>query len=187
MDAFGHMRADIAHHGGFHRARVGENGAGFEMRRDLRRERAEGADRRAEDDEIGAADRIGGVLVYLIGKAEPARGGARRLGAGAGRDRAREVRPPHRVAERRADQANADQRSLLKHGFCHCSAGPRKAETHISLCDSLQKVNLSPRRSPYAETGRCCAAHRPVQASLLPWGDGPGFTPGDSLCLLRHP
>ncbi len=71
VDAFGHMRADVADHGGFHRARVGEDRAGCEVGCDFRRERAEGANRRAQDDKVRALDGIGGVLVNLIGKAEP--------------------------------------------------------------------------------------------------------------------
>ena len=92
------MRADIAHHRTFHRARVGEDRAGCEVRRDFRRERAEGADRRAQDHKVRALDGIGGVLVDLIGKLKPAGGGARGLAAGAGRNPAREACPPHGVA-----------------------------------------------------------------------------------------
>ena len=77
-----HMRADIADDGGLDRTGVGEDRALLQVRRDLRCERAECADRRAENDEIRAANRIAGALIDLIRKFKSADGGARGLGRG---------------------------------------------------------------------------------------------------------
>ena len=62
------------------RADVGDDRARLQMRRDLLRDRAAGADRNADDDEIGAFDRRRVGLDHLIGNAQ-ARRRARRVAA----------------------------------------------------------------------------------------------------------
>ncbi len=122
MHAFRHVLGHVAHHGGLDRARVGEDRAGRQMSRDFGRERPEAADRRAQDRQIRAPDGIGGMLVYLVGKAEPAHGFARRRRARGRGNPARKACPPRRVGDGGADQADADQRNFLKHGLRHGEA-----------------------------------------------------------------
>ncbi len=64
------MRAHIAHDGGLHRADVGDDGAGFQMGRDLLRHGAAHADGHADDDEVGVLDGFRVGLDDLIGDAE---------------------------------------------------------------------------------------------------------------------
>ena len=113
------MRADIADDGGLDRTGVRKDRALPQVRRHLGCKRAECADRRAENDEIRAANCVACALIHLIRKFKSANGGAGRLGPGAGRNPRREIRPAHRMTERRADKADANQRDVLKHWFCH--------------------------------------------------------------------
>ena len=57
MHVLRQMRAHVAHDRALHRADVGDDRAGREMRADLLRDRAAGADGNADDDEVGAFDR----------------------------------------------------------------------------------------------------------------------------------
>ena len=100
MNVLRHMRADIADNGGLDRTGVRENGAFLEVRCDLRRERTECADRRAENDEIRAANRIACMLIHLVRKLKSAHRRARGLGAGARRNARREICAAHGVAQR---------------------------------------------------------------------------------------
>ena len=79
------------------------------MRPDLGGDFAAGADRNADDDEIGAGDRGRVAFHDLIGKAKlgdaPARGG----GTGSRHDLAHRSLRARRARNRRADQADADQ------------------------------------------------------------------------------
>ncbi len=109
-------------------------------------ERAEGADRRAEDDKVRAPHGIGGVLADLIGELKPADGGPRCFGARGRGDRPREVCPPHRMAQGRANQADADQRHFLKHRFFHRSTAPASGSPYKRL--TLRKEWSSRRQLP---------------------------------------
>ena len=83
-DARGQMRRHVPHHGALDRADVGDDRARLQMRRDLLRDRAAGADRNAEDDEIGVPDRLRIALEHGIDDAEfgDARAGLRRARGG---------------------------------------------------------------------------------------------------------
>ena len=70
MDGLRQMRAHVAHDRALHRAHVGDDRAGRELRTDFLRDRAANADRHADDDEISAFDRFGIGLHHLIGDAE---------------------------------------------------------------------------------------------------------------------
>ena len=116
MHARGQVRRHVAHDRALDRADVGHDRARLQMRADLGRDRAAGADRDADDDEIGAFDRRRIGLDHLIGDAElgdaPARGGrARRRD-----DRARRALRARRARDRGADQADADQREAVEDG-----------------------------------------------------------------------
>jgi len=64
------MRAHIANDGALDRADIGNSGTGSKMRADLLGHRATGADRNADDHQIGARDRGGIGFHHLIGKPE---------------------------------------------------------------------------------------------------------------------
>ena len=114
MHAGRQMRRHVAHHRALDRADVGDDRARLEMGRDLLRDRAAGADRDAEDDEIGVLGgfRIG--LDHAIDNAELhyPRAGLRR--ARGGDDFAREPLFTRGTRDRAADQPEADQRDLLE-------------------------------------------------------------------------
>ena len=102
------------------------------MRADLLRDRAAGADRNAYDDEIGAFDRGGIGLHHLIGEAELGNAPAR-LRRARGRDnRPRCALRAGSARDRRADQADADQRQPVEQGgrLAH-AAFPRNS---LSAC-----------------------------------------------------
>ena len=64
------MRSHVAHDCAFDRADIGNRRAARQMRADLGGDLAAGADRHADDDEVGAGDG-GGIAFYdLIGEAE---------------------------------------------------------------------------------------------------------------------
>ena len=69
VHVFRQMRRHVANDRALHRADIGDNCAGREMRADLLGDGAAGADRNADDDEIGAFDRRGIGFHHLIGKA----------------------------------------------------------------------------------------------------------------------
>ncbi len=145
MHARGNVGRHVAQHRALDRADVGDGGARREMRTDLRRDRAAGADRHAEDDEIGAFDRGCVGLDHLIGKPElgdaPARGG----GAGSGDDRAHGALRARRARDRRADQAHADQCQAIEDGLsAHLfPKNSASAATTSRLASSLPTVMRS--------------------------------------------
>ena len=131
MHSLGHMRGHVANDGAFHRADIGEDAARLKMRADLGGDRTAGADRHAQDDEIGALDGVTRVGVGLGDKPEPQRRCPRRLGLGGADDLSREPRPSRRVADRGTDQADADQRDALEHGL-RCVFRPRVAHALLT-------------------------------------------------------
>ena len=84
------------------------------MRADLLGDLAAGADRNADDDEIGAFDRGGVALDHLIGDAELGHALARLRRARGGDDRAHRALRARRARDRAADQAEADQRQAVE-------------------------------------------------------------------------
>ena len=101
-------------HRGLDRADIGDGRAGLQMRADLRGDRAAGADRNADDDEIGAGDRRGVGLDDLIGKAKLGDAPPRRRRARGRDDLAHHALRARRARNRRADQADADQRQAVE-------------------------------------------------------------------------
>ena len=77
MHAGRQMRRHVPHHRALDRADIGDDRARLEMRRDLLRDRAAGADRDAEDDEVGVLHGFGIGFDHAVDDAEfaaPARG-----------------------------------------------------------------------------------------------------------------
>ena len=87
-------------HRALDRADVGDDRAGLQMRADLLGDRAAGADRNADDDEIGAFDRGGVGLDHLIGEAELGDALARLRRARGGDDRAHRALRARRARDR---------------------------------------------------------------------------------------
>ena len=124
------MRRHVADDRALDRADVGDDRARLEMRRDLLRDRAAGADRDAEDDEVGVLDgfRIG--LHHAIDDAELRHPRAGLLRARGGDDFAGEPLRPRGARDRAADQAEADQRDasgMIGAAFTCAAMKSRKA------------------------------------------------------------
>jgi hypothetical protein len=107
------MRRHVAHHRALDRADIGDGRARLQMRRDLLRDLAAGADRDADDDEIGARDR-GGIGLDHFDRQGQVRRRARRVGGGTRRrhDLAHGALRARGARDRAADQADADQRQV---------------------------------------------------------------------------
>ena len=128
MDARGKMGLHRGDDRGLDRADIGDDGAGLERAGNGPGDGAVGADGNAQDDAIGVAHGLGRVGVIAVAEGEFL-GAAERLGAARRNgDVAREVPPPRGKRDRRADQADADQRQALEDGLAH-QAGffPRNA------------------------------------------------------------
>ena len=70
MDVRRQVGGHVAHHRALDRADIGDGRAGHQVRADFSGHGAAGADRDADNDEIGALDRGGIGLDDLIGEAE---------------------------------------------------------------------------------------------------------------------
>ena len=103
------VRGHVPHHRAFDRADVGHGRALHQMRADLLGHVAAGADRNADDDQVGAFDRGGVALDHLIDHAQfgHALAGLRR--ACRGDDRAHRALGAGGARDRAADQAETDQ------------------------------------------------------------------------------
>ena len=139
------IRGHVLDHRTFDRADIGDDRARLEMGCDLLRDRAAGADRNAEDDEVGVLDgfRIG--LGHGIDNAEfgdPRAGLRRSLG---GNDLARQSLLAGGARDRAADQAEADQRELVElRRRAHVPAmKSRKPSTTRRLASSVPMVMRS--------------------------------------------
>ena len=107
---------------------------------------AAGADRNADDDEIGAFDRGGVGLDHLIGDAELGDALARLRRARGGDDRAHRALRARRARDRAADQAEADQRQAVEERLLAHAAFPRNsasAFTTSRLASSVPTVMRS--------------------------------------------
>ena len=107
-----------------------------------------GADRDADDDEVGAFDRRGVGLHHLIGKAQLGDALARRGRAGGDHDRARGALRARGARDRAADQAGADQRQpvvdrLFQLGHAGFPRNSASALTTSRLASSLPTVMRS--------------------------------------------
>ena len=141
MHALGHVGPHVAQHRALDRADVGQDGARAQVRTHRLRERAAGADGRAEDHEVGAARRLRRRRIDRAHQAQPQRGVARLLALRMADDGARQPAPPHGVGERRPDQPDADQRHALEHRRRHDR--PRKlasAATTLRLSSDVPMV-----------------------------------------------
>ena len=110
MNALRQMRRHFADDGALDRADVGNDRAWFQERRDLLRDRAAGADRDAEDHEVGVLHRFRIALQHAIDDAEFGDTRTGFLRARGGDDFAGEPLGPRGARDRAADQAEADQR-----------------------------------------------------------------------------
>ena len=153
MHAGGNVRPDIAHDGGLHRADVGDDRAGRQRWADLGGNCSARTDRRAQNDQIGALDGFGRCAESCVDEAELQRFFARLSRARMTRDAPRKTLAPHRMTDRGADQADADQGHLLKLGRAHAALPfvPMKsvnAATTVLFSASVPMVRRSVCPSP---------------------------------------
>jgi hypothetical protein len=114
MRAGRHMRRDLRDNRALHRADVGENCARRKMRRDHACDLAASADRHAENDEIGARHGLREIGGRFIGYAELTHARAHLFRGVARGDPRRSAIGARAARDRRADEAEADQRDLLE-------------------------------------------------------------------------
>ena len=98
------------------RANIGKNGAGFERGANNTGQGIIGADRGAEDDEIGAAHGFGGVEGVDVAKVQVARFVERFLAAGGDGNDIDKALAARCKGDGRADQADADESEFTKMG-----------------------------------------------------------------------
>ncbi len=133
MHIFRQMRTHVADDRALDRADIGDGGTGSQMWRDLLRHRAAGADRNAQDHQIGAFDRGGVGFHHLIGEAELGHAPACLCRARGGDDRADRALQLRRARDRRADQADADEgEAVVKGLLCHARS-PRARPVCLPL------------------------------------------------------
>ena len=133
MHVLRQMRGHVADDRALDRADVGDDGAGRQMRADFLGHRAAGADRNADDDQIGAFDRGGIGFHHLIGEAEFGHALARRGRTRGGHDRAHGALRAGGARDRGADQPDADQRQAVeeRRRFAH-AAFPRNSASALT-------------------------------------------------------
>ena len=110
MDAGRQMRRHLPRDRALDRTDIGDDRAWLEIRRDFLRDRATGADRDAQDDEVGALGRFGVALNHGIDDAKLPDPRAGLLRARGGDDLACQALQACGARDRAADQAEADQR-----------------------------------------------------------------------------
>ena len=109
-------RCQRRHHCRLDRARVGNDRAWFQSSGDLRPHGGAGPDWHAEHNQVGVAHRFRRVRGRNIGKAEFVHAfNHGRRGVASHKD-AGHAAPPDGAGQRRADQAEADQRDAFEHG-----------------------------------------------------------------------
>ncbi len=121
------------------------------MRADLLGDVAAGADRDADDDEVGAFRRSGVGFDNLVGDAEFGDAAARGGGARRRHDLASRALGARRARDRRADQANADQRQAIEHrsrlgcglGHYDCAKKSLNAATTRRFASSVPTLKRS--------------------------------------------
>ena len=134
MHAGRDVRRHVGDHGLLDRADVGHDAAGLERRRDRLGGRTAGADRRADDHQVGVLGRGGEIGAAMIDQLQPV-GRGRRLRAARRRDdRPGEPALARFERDRAADQADADQRDFLEHWLGHfCAATKRCSESRTAF------------------------------------------------------
>ena len=116
MHALRNVRRHVFQDLAFDRADVRHDRAGLERARNLCRDRPAGADRDADDDEVGVLRGLGVGLDHLIRDAELDHAAARRLAARGRNDLAHHAIFAGRTRNRAADQTDADQRKAVDDG-----------------------------------------------------------------------
>ena len=121
---------------------------GAKMRADLLGHRATGADRNADDDEIGAFDRGGVGFNHLIGEAELGHALARLRRTRGGDDRAHGALRAGGARDRGADQSDADQRQAVeqRRRFAH-AAFPKNSASALTTSRLASSVPTLMRRA----------------------------------------
>ena len=146
MDAGRNVGRHVAHHRGLDRADIGDGRARLEVRADLFRHRAAGADRNADDHQIGAGDRGRAGVHDFVGETQFADALPRRLGSRRRNDFAHDAERARRARDRAADQADADQRQAVEEDWRSHHCRPKKslsAATTSRLASSVPTLSRS--------------------------------------------
>ena len=144
MDASRDVGRHVAHHRGLDRADVGDGRARLEVRADLLRHRAAGADRNADDHQVGAGNRGGVGVHHFVGQTQFADALPRRLGARRRNDFAHDAECAGRARDRAADQADADQRQAVEEDWrSHYPKNSFSAATTSRLASSVPTLSRS--------------------------------------------
>ena len=114
MNASGNVGRHVVHHRGLDRADVGDGRAPLQLRADFFRHRAAGADRNADDHQVGIGDRGRAGVHHRVGEPQFADALPRRLGARRRHDGTHDAERTRRARDRAADQADADQRQAVE-------------------------------------------------------------------------
>ena len=147
MRAVRDVRAEVADHGLFHRPDIADNDAVSKPGRNGLADSGIGADRRADDHEIGPVGGFGRVVGRVVCNRELLHRGQGFRTPGAGDDAAGETLPLHHPGQGRADQADADQRHPFEHRFAHRTS-VRSAATTARLSCSRPTVMRRPSGKP---------------------------------------
>ena len=124
MDAPGQVGCDIADHRCFDRARVADDGARRQTGSHRLGEGRVGANRRTQDDQIGALDGGARVRLGTLDEAQLKCLGAGLLAPRAGDDLAHQTLALGDAGDGRADQPDADQGEPLEKGISRHRRAP---------------------------------------------------------------
>src|SRR6185437_2309926 len=102
-------------------AHIGQDGAGLERRGDPAADLGVSRERRADDDEVGVFHRLGRIGGDAVSQRQSSHLVKRLLAARAGDDLARQLAAAEHARQRRADEADADQRDALEARAAHWS------------------------------------------------------------------
>ena len=114
IDTGRHVRRQVAKHGSFDGADIRQDGARFEVGADFAGDGAECADRDAEDHQVGVGNRGGGGIDDLIDNAQLLDALPCRFGPRCRHDGLDDTERARCACDRRADQADADQRQAIE-------------------------------------------------------------------------
>ena len=144
MDAGRNVGRHVAHHRGLDRADIGDGRARFQVRADVFCYRTAGADRNADDHQVGAGDRGRAAVHHRVGEPQFADALPRRLGTRRRNDFAHEAERARRARDRAADQADADQRqAVIEDWRSHHPKKSFSAATTSRLASSVPTLSRS--------------------------------------------
>ncbi|MNZ99335.1 hypothetical protein D3C78_1186540 [compost metagenome] len=139
------MRSHLRDNRGLGGADIGNDSSRFQMRRDLLCHAFRCTNRHRDDDEIGILDRLRPRNGVIRAELQFFRPFQRLFAAGGNRHMAGKTQFPDIAGNRRADQADANQRDAFKHDLSHhaCPMNSVRAAMTPRLASSEPTVILS--------------------------------------------